>query len=212
MHVLTTRARFSRVRPADVPTPVEHRGLPPPLALDLFDSDEHVGWIRDNVLGFGGFGNADEAGHSAWVAYRAIWRRHAKQHGLRPHPVVPSSIYLRTVGDRELILASGRPFATLVRPAPDGAGVNSFGFEVELPAPVDERSARSVAYLVYRTLRKSGIRWTLWMREAKPEAEPPHAGAPTGERRRQPVRIGGGFDTRSRNSQSRRGAALQTVG
>ena len=190
MDVLTTGAPLSRARLANAPASVEHRGVPPPLALELFDSDQHVGWIRDNVLGFGGFATANEAGHGAWVAYRAIWRRHAKEHGLRPHPIVPTPIELRSVGDRELILASGRPFATLVRAAPQGSGINSFGFEIELPAPVDEPSARSVAYLVYRTLRKSGIRWRLWMRGANPGEVTPHTSARTKGKRRNPHSAG----------------------
>ena len=171
MHVSTT-APSSRARSANTPTTLEHHGVPPPLALELFDSDQHVGWVRADALGFGGFATANEAGHGAWVAYRAIWRRHAKQHGLRPHPVVPTPIELRSMGDRDLILASGRPFATLIRPASDADGANSFGFEIRLPAPVDELSARSAAYLVYRTLRKSGIRWTLWVRDAASEVAP----------------------------------------
>ena len=184
MHVSSTGAPSSRARSTNTFTSLEHRGVPPPLALELFDSDQHVGWVRAEVLGFGGFATANEAGHGAWVAYRAIWRRHAKQHGLRPHPIVPTPIELRSVGDRELILASGRPFATLVRPASDAFGANSFGFEIELPAPVDEHAALSAAYLVYRTLRKSGIRWTLWMRDSKSEQGRRGASAQTMERGR----------------------------
>jgi hypothetical protein len=70
---------------------------------------------------------------------------------------------IQRVEGKEMILASGRPIAALVRPGPDSrSGADSFGFELLSPTPVSELEARAMAYLIYRTLRKSGIRWALW--------------------------------------------------
>jgi hypothetical protein len=42
------------------------------------------------------------------------------------------------------------------------SGPDSFGFEIEVPPPDDELSVWSMAHLVYRTLRRSGLRWAMW--------------------------------------------------
>ena len=137
--------------------------LPPPLDLDLVDADRAAGWIADNAVGFRGFGDETEAAHAAWVAHRTIARRLARTHGMRPVPVDIEPLAIQRVEAKEMILASGRPIATLVRPGPDSrSGVDSFGFELMIPTPVTELEARAMAYLTYRTLRKSGIRWAMW--------------------------------------------------
>jgi hypothetical protein len=137
--------------------------LPPPLELDLVDAGRATGWIADNAVGFRGFGDETEAAHAAWVAHRTVARRLARTHGGRPVPVDIEPLAIQRVDGTEMILASGRPIASLVRPGPDSrSGVDSFGFELLIPAAVTELEARALAYLVYRTLRRSGIRWALW--------------------------------------------------
>ena len=55
----------------------------------------------------------------------------------------------------------------------------SFGFEIQIPQPADEqdelseRSVNAKADLMYRALRKSGIRWAMWGRDAAPPAPGP---------------------------------------
>ena len=146
--------------------------LPPPLELDLVDAGRTTGWIANNAVGFRGFADETETAHAAWVAHRTIARRLARTHGMRPVPVDTEPLAIQRVEDKEMILASGRPIATLVRPGPDTrSGVDSFGFELLIPAPITELEARALAYLVYRTLRKSGIRWALWRSDAPRVAE-----------------------------------------
>jgi hypothetical protein len=146
--------------------------LPPPLALDLVDADRTVGWIAGDAVGFGGFGDETEAAHAAWVAHRTIARRLARTHQMRPVPVDIEPLAIHRVEAKEMILASGRPIAALVRPRPDSRrGVDSFGFELLIPTPVTELEARALAYLIYRTLRKSGIRWAMWRPDALRVAE-----------------------------------------
>jgi len=141
--------------------------LPPPLELDLVDAGRTTGWIADNAVGFRGFGDETEAAHAAWVAHRTIARRLARSHGGRPVPVDIEPLAIQRVDGKEMILASGRPMASLVRPGPDTrSGVDSFGFELLIPTPLTELEARAMAYLVYRTLRKSGIRWAMWRPDA----------------------------------------------
>jgi hypothetical protein len=136
---------------------------PPPLSLDLVDADRAVGWIRGDVIGFRGFANETEATHAAWVAHRTVARRLARTHGGRHVPVDIEPLALRRsdTGKGDVILVSNRPIADLLRPGDGGVG-DSFGFELTVPAPTTELQLRGIAYLVYRTLRKSGVRWALW--------------------------------------------------
>jgi len=141
--------------------------LPPPLDLDLVDAGRTIGWIDDNAVGFRGFGDETEATHAAWVAHRTIARKLARTHGTRPVPVDIEPLAIQRIEGKEMILASGRPIAALVRPGPDSrSGIDSFGFELLIPIPITELEARAMAYLIYRTLRKSGIRWALWRSDA----------------------------------------------
>jgi len=138
-------------------------GLPPPLDMDLVDAGRVAGWIDGNAVGFRGFGNETEAAHAAWVAHRTLARRLARSHGTRPVPVDIEPVTLQHVDGREMVLASGRPIAALIRPGPDSrSGADSFGFELSIPTPITELQVRGIAYLIYRTLRKSGIRWAMW--------------------------------------------------
>ncbi len=150
-----------------------HLGLPPPAQWTLYDADRAVGWTTDNTVGFLGFADQTEALHAAWVAHRALSRRLARDQGTRPIPVDAEPLAVQRVGDRELILGGTRAIATLVRPGePSSSGPpNSFGFEVEIPTPASELRARAMAHLMYRTLRKSGLRWALW-RPGAPGAVP----------------------------------------
>ena len=142
-------------------------GLPPPLELDLVDAGRATGWIADNAVGFRGFSDETEATHGAWVAHRALARRLARTHRFRPVPVDIEPLALRQVEGKEMILASGRPIATLIRPGSDSRTGDSFGFELLIPTPATELQMRAMAYLIYRTLRKSGVRWALWRPEAR---------------------------------------------
>jgi hypothetical protein len=146
--------------------------LPPPLDLDLVDAGRAVGWVADNAVGFRGFGDETEAAHAAWVAHRTIARRLARTHGTQSVPVDIEPLAIQRVEAKEMILASGRPIAALVRPGPDSrSGVDSFGFELVIPTPITELEARAMAYLTYRTLRKSGIRWAMWRPAPQPANE-----------------------------------------
>lgn len=150
--------------------------LPPPIDVDLVDAGRTTGWITDDAVGFRGFGDETETAHAAWVGHRALARRLARTHGIRPVPVDIEPLSIQRVDGKEMILASGRPIATIVRPGPDSrSGVDSLGFELRIPSPITELEARALAYLVYRTLRKSGIRWALWRPDAPGVAEGPAA-------------------------------------
>src|SRR5687768_9044193 len=141
--------------------------LPPPsVTEDLMDRERTVGWITDRAFGFHGFANESEAAGAAWVAHRAVARALARRAGERQIPIDVEPLSLARFGDREVIVASNREVATLVRPGHQGrTGIDSFGFELELPAPVDELTIRSMAYVAYRSLRRSGVRWAMWMPE-----------------------------------------------
>jgi hypothetical protein len=157
---------------------------PPPLELDLIDADRVTGWITGDRVGFLGFANEVEAAHAAWVAYRTLVRRLARTHNIRPIPIDTEPLAVRRRGDREQILASGHPIAALVRPGPGSpSGPDSFGFEIRIPHPVDEIRVRAMAYLMYITLHKSGIRWALWRPARKRAERPPVVQPPIDGRR-----------------------------
>ena len=138
-------------------------GLPPPATWTLMDGDRVVGWTADNVVGFRGFGSHTEAVHAAWVAYRAFALQLARTHGTRPVPIDGATLAVQRQDEREWILADGRPIATLVRHDAESPGEpDSFGFEIEIPHAADDLQLQAVAHLMYRTLRRSGLRWALW--------------------------------------------------
>jgi hypothetical protein len=144
----------------------ERFAVPPPHdarrpSMDLMDAERRVGWIDGDRVGFHGFATDEEAAHAAWVAYRTLTRRLARSHNLRPVPVGSEPLALQRDGHDELIVASSGPFATLVRPDDDRPGADgSYGFALSIPPPADDVLVRAMAHLIYRTLRKSGVRWT----------------------------------------------------
>lgn len=146
-----------------IPMVPPHTAVPPPSREDLLDAGTVVGWIDGMAVGFHGFDHEDDAINAAWVGYRTLSRRFAHARGGRPIPIDTEPMSLGQSGDVELILAGGRPIATLIRPGADSAsGPTSFGFELQVPTPADERTMRSIARLLYRTMRRAGIRWALW--------------------------------------------------
>ena len=139
---------------------LDQMSLPPPLALDLIDGDRPVGWIRAGSIGFRGFGRETEAATAAWLAYGTLVRRLARDTG-RPRPMDASEPESLRAGDGcELAAGDGQPFGRLVRPNSGSHIGDSFGFEVDVPGPAGELRMRSMAYLIYRTLRRSGVRWS----------------------------------------------------
>ena len=139
---------------------------PPPRVfdLDLFDGDRLVGWLSHDVVGFRGYADEREAMHSSWVAFRTLQRRLAQSTGTRPPPIDHEQLSLKS---DDTIHASGRPIATLVRSGDERSG-ESFGFELRFPHSLDEVAARAKALLIYRTLRRAGVRWSMWRPLAAP--------------------------------------------
>lgn len=154
-----------------VQLPADRLALPPPPDLDLRDGERRVGWILGDVVGFRGFADETEAAHAAWVSYRTLARRLARTHGTRSIPIGAEPLALQRRGDAQLVVAGGRAIATLVRPGADSpSGADSFGFEIRIPPPADELRVRSMGHLMYRTLRKSGLRWAMWRPAPAPVA------------------------------------------
>lgn len=154
-------------RPTNMPHAADHVGLPPPHAMDLFDRDRVVGWIAGHDVGFHGFADAEETMHAAWVAHRTLSQRLARSRGERPVPIDVAPLSVSRDGDGEQILASGDAIARMLRPgAAERDGLDTFAFAIRVPETEDELTVRAVAYLIYRTLRKSGVRWMMWRRAA----------------------------------------------
>ena len=143
---------------------VPSRMATPPPRFDLVDGDTRIGWIDGLSLGFRGFGDEGEAAGAASVAYRTMARRFARKLGRRPPPIASGvMLSIGRNGEVEHILADGRPIATLLRPGIDSrSGPEHFGFAMQVPVPASELTMRSTAHVVYRALRRSGIRWAMW--------------------------------------------------
>ena len=134
--------------------------LPPPAPeLGLFDGARLVGWVNGPAIGFRGFANENEAAGAAWVAYRTLARRLARRHGGPLPPIDVEPLSLAQDGDRSVVLASGRPIATLMLPGANSpTGPDSFGFEIEVPPPVTgELAMRSLGHRMDRRLGNSGV-------------------------------------------------------
>ncbi|HYC50352.1 MAG TPA: hypothetical protein VEB19_04500 [Gemmatimonadaceae bacterium] len=143
---------------------------PPPGAFnfDQVDGDRHVGWITPDTVGFRGFGNDVEAAHAAWLAHRAIARRIAQREGGRVPPIDSEPLTIHHDRDGDFVYASNRRVARLLAPDAKQRWGNSHAFELQLDAPRDEVTMRAKAHLAYRTLRRSGTRWAMWLAEVKP--------------------------------------------
>ena len=167
--------RTNGVNATSTPIVAPRLAVPPPgPTLDLTDMDRRVGWVRGDVIGFRGFGSHLEAAHAAWAAHRAIVRRlDRRTTSGATASIDPEPLTLARSGGREVVLAGGRPIATLLRPGPESAsGPDSFGFELRLGAPTSELTMRTAAHLAYRTLRRSGLPWAMWAPADRPEPSP----------------------------------------
>jgi hypothetical protein len=140
---------------------------PPPTTFELMDGETMVGWVSPREIGFRGFATEIDAAHAAWLAHRTLARRIARRGGAPAMPTDTEPLTLEFSGNREWIVASQMPIASLIRPGPESpAGAEWFGFALQLPTAVDEVGARTLAYLLHRTLRKSRIRWAIFPRPA----------------------------------------------
>ena len=163
-----------------------HLPEPPPVRrndfqLDLLDGDRVVGWITPATIGFTGFATETEAAHAAWVAYRALARRLARRDGRRPVPIDTEPVRLVSDTDGRVIYGSRDRIARLIEPTEQDAA-HVFGFELRLDTPLDEVSVRAKALLIYRTLRRSGIRWSMWTPVPAPAPARERPAAPVAER------------------------------
>jgi hypothetical protein len=133
-----------------------------------------VGWADGDVFAFLGFADVAEASGAAWVAYRTVARRLARRTGRPLPPVDIQQVSLRRRGDHDVIVTGSLEVAQLIRPVESGG---TYGFAIRVPGPADELTLRSLAYLAYRTLRRSGTRWSMWRPVDAPSTPPSRAGA-----------------------------------
>jgi len=140
---------------------VTRTDLPPPMR-HLLHHERHIGWLTGNTIGFVGFADAQEAANAAFVAYRTVSRTVAPLLGARPIPIDVLPLAIERVNGREMILASGRPIAQLVRPETNSpSGSRWFGFAIEVSRTVGEHRMAEIMRIASRALLKSGIRWSM---------------------------------------------------
>jgi len=144
---------------------------PPPHGIKLLDATGALGWIAGNRLGFAGFADVTEASAAAWIANLALERRRAKRElGPAPHAERPP-LSLVTYGQQEWIEAPGKRLALLVRPGRTRSQAlaseaneplaRSYGVEIVFPEGTSRLTMGSSAHVVYRGLRRSGLRWSI---------------------------------------------------
>lgn len=156
---------------SDRPAPLDGSGegapslpIAPAGAFDLVNATRRVGWLDHDRIVFIGFATVSEVAGAAWVARSALARRVAKSAGEPPPYFDPTALTLMQDGSNEWISAGEERIARLVRaPVGDGnAGADRwFGFEISAPQPADQLTIRSTAHIIYRGLRRSGVRWRL---------------------------------------------------
>ncbi|HKN68258.1 MAG TPA: hypothetical protein VJW73_18360 [Gemmatimonadaceae bacterium] len=138
-----------------------HTALPPPRR-QLLHRERPIGWLEGHTLGFFGFADARDALHAAWVAYRTVSRKVARVAGTRPTPIDIEPLGIERRNGREVITASGRPFAQLVRPGPESmSGLDWFGFSIEVPPVVNQRALPDIMRAASHALLKSGLAWSM---------------------------------------------------
>jgi hypothetical protein len=137
---------------------------PPPAAFRLLDGTGTVGWIEGPQLAFTGFNTIDEAAAAAWVAHVALERRAAKSRREAATYLEPDALQLAWSDGGEWIRSGSTRLARLIRPAeprPEDIGGSSFAIDVALPRGDSEIEVGSSAHVVYRALRRSGVRWPI---------------------------------------------------
>jgi len=138
-----------------------HTALPPPMR-HLLHRERPIGWLQGNVLGFFGFADARDAANAAWVAYRTVSRKLARTLGTRPTPIDIEPLSIESRNGLDVIAASGRPIALLVRPGHASTnGSDWFGFTIEVPPVVPTREMRGIMRAASRALLKSGLPWSM---------------------------------------------------
>ena len=150
-----------------------HTALPPPMR-HLLHRERPIGWLEGNTFGFFGFADARDAANAAWVAYRTVSRKVAPWLGIRPTPIDIEPLRIERRNGREVIAASGRPVALLVRPGPESpSGPDWFGFAIEVPPVVTESAIRDTMRAASYALLKSGLPWSM-VRSRSPQIGDAH--------------------------------------
>lgn len=138
-----------------------HTALPPPMR-HLLHRERPIGWLEGHTLGFFGFADTRDAANAAWVAYRTVSRKVASLLGTRPTPIDIEPLSIERRNGRDVIEASGRPFAQLIRPGPESmSGPDWFGFSIEVPPLVSQRALPGIMRAASHALLKSGLPWSM---------------------------------------------------
>ena len=128
----------------------------------LLHRERPIGWLEGNTLGFFGFADARDAANAAWVAYRTVSRKVAPLLGTRPTPIDIEPLTIERRNGRDVIAASGRPVAWLVRPGHDSlSGPDWFGFAIDVSPAVSERALPAIMRAASHALLKSGLAWSM---------------------------------------------------
>jgi len=138
-----------------------HTALPPPTR-HLLHRERPIGWLEGNTLGFFGFADVRDAANAAWVAYRTVSRKLARALGTRPTPIDIEPLSIESRNGLDVIAASGRPIALLVRPGHAWTnGSDWFGFAIEVPPVVRAHEMPGIMRAASRALLKSGLAWSM---------------------------------------------------
>jgi hypothetical protein len=135
----------------------------PSLSLELRDGERIVGWITGDVVRFHGFRSKRQAAQAAVIAHKGMLRRIARGRGRTDSTTETDLGTIRRSTDRRNAPADSRPVASVLSPPTNdlnGSG-SGFAFEIRVPPPHDELRMRGIAYVMYRSLRSSGLSWPL---------------------------------------------------
>ena len=121
----------------------------------LFQNERPIGHVDDTSVSFVGFETRDDAALAASEAHRTLTRRRRKRAHRMEHP---ADFLIMDQDGMQAVVARAGILAKLLPPAPEGAVIDGWGFEIQLlPEERFEVSAVARARLIWRALRSSGI-------------------------------------------------------
>jgi hypothetical protein len=110
---------------------------------------QQVGWVEGRTVGFQGFESAAEARHAASAAYDALRAWVARQRRTELMPGSRRALRAQRDGVATWLTLGGIPIGRIVEPHErDPLGARGYGFELDLPPPLQPVIGISAAQVI----------------------------------------------------------------
>lgn len=116
---------------------------------------QQVGWVEGRTVGFQGFESGAEARHAASTAYDALRAWVARQRRTELMPGSRRALRARRDGAATWLTLGGIPIGRIVGPHErDPLGARGYGFELDLPPPLQPVIGISAAQVIDAALAR----------------------------------------------------------